>query len=88
MHLRYHSDLLRLEAVKFFMDGVIESGTAYLLEDYADTPGQRGHPYYSLEQFIELGSLCDRLGDCKSVYMPSVMLPSARPWMDLKPSRG
>jgi predicted amidohydrolase YtcJ len=62
MHLKYHSDTLRLEAVKFFMDGVIESGTAYLLEDYTDTPGQHGHPYYSLEQFTELVSLCDRLG--------------------------
>ena len=62
MHKKYRSDILRLEAVKFFMDGVIESGTAFLLEDYADTPGQHGHPYFSLEQFVELGSLCDRLG--------------------------
>ena len=59
---RVHTDLLRFEAVKLFMDGVIESGTAYLLEDYADEPGQRGHPYYSLDQFTELGALCDRLG--------------------------
>jgi hypothetical protein len=62
MHIKYHSDLLRLEAVKFFMDGVIESYTAFLLDEYADEPGQCGHAYYSLEQFVELGSLCDRLG--------------------------
>jgi hypothetical protein len=62
LHQEYHSDLLRLEATKFFMDGVIESGTAFLLDDYADAPGQKGHPYYPLEQFVELGSLCDRLG--------------------------
>jgi len=58
----YQSDRLRFEAVKLFMDGVIESGTAYMLEDYADSPGLRGHPYYSHEQFVELGGLCDRLG--------------------------
>jgi predicted amidohydrolase YtcJ len=58
----YHSDFLRFEAVKFFMDGVIESCTAYLLEDYADAPLQQGHSYYTPEQFNELGSLCDRLG--------------------------
>lgn len=62
MRSEHHSDLLRFEAAKFFMDGVIESGTAYLLGDYADTPGQRSHPFYSIEQFIEVTSLCDRLG--------------------------
>jgi len=62
MHSEVHSDLLHAGAVKFFMDGVIESGTAYLLEEYADAQGLCGHPFYSLEQFIELGSLCDRLG--------------------------
>ena len=63
-HLRskHHSDLLRFEAAKFFMDGVIESGTAHLLYEYADTPGHFGHSYYPLQQFIELGSLCDQLG--------------------------
>jgi len=62
MRSKYHSALLRLEAAKLFMDGVIESGTAYLLGDYADSPGQRSHPFYSIEQFIEVSSLCDRLG--------------------------
>jgi predicted amidohydrolase YtcJ len=60
--ITYRSDLLRFEAAKFFMDGVIESSTAYLLDDYSDIPGHCGHPNYPIEQFIELGSLCDRLG--------------------------
>jgi predicted amidohydrolase YtcJ len=58
----HRSDLLRFEAAKFFMDGVLESGTAYILDDYADAPGQKGHPYYTLEQFTEIGSLYDRMG--------------------------
>jgi predicted amidohydrolase YtcJ len=60
--LHYHSDLLRFEATKFFMDGVLESLTAYTLDDYPKNPGHKGHPYYSHELFVELGSLCDRLG--------------------------
>jgi len=58
---KYQSDYLRFDAAKFFMDGVIESGTAYLLKDYADMPG-RGYPYYTIKLFTELGGLCDRLG--------------------------
>ncbi len=58
----HRSDLLRFEAAKFFMDGVLESLTAYTLDDYPEHPGQRGHPYYPHEQFVELGALCDRLG--------------------------
>jgi len=62
LHSEYHSDMLRAGAVKFFMDGVIESGTAYLLDDYTDAKGFCGYPFYTLDQFIKLGSLCDRLG--------------------------
>ena len=39
---RYHDDLLSVVAVKFFLDGVIESHTAYLPAGYADDPRQRG----------------------------------------------
>jgi hypothetical protein len=59
---RYQTDLLRFEAAKFFMDGVIESCTAFLLENYANALSEHGHPYYSHEHFVELGSVCDRLG--------------------------
>lgn len=58
----HQTDLLRFQGAKFFMDGVLESLTAYTLDDYPGNPGHHGHPYYSLESFVELASLCDRLG--------------------------
>ena len=36
---------------KFFADGVVECHTAFLREDYADTPGNRGEPTFSPEAF-------------------------------------
>jgi len=39
---RYRSARARPVAAKIFLDGVIESGTAALLEDYDDRPGWRG----------------------------------------------
>lgn len=36
------SALVRVRTVKFFVDGVIENGTAALLEPYADAPGSYG----------------------------------------------
>lgn len=33
---------VRLTTTKFFIDGVVECHTAYLREDYSDTPGDRG----------------------------------------------
>lgn len=35
-----------VSAAKFFEDGVIEGHTAYLLDDYADAPGDRGEPLW------------------------------------------
>ena len=39
---RYHDDWLSVVALKFFMDGVIESHTAWLPDGYADDPKQTG----------------------------------------------
>jgi ABC-type glutathione transport system ATPase component/predicted amidohydrolase YtcJ len=40
----YPDDLVRVTAVKFFADGVVEGGTAYLKEPYASAPGApEGH---------------------------------------------
>jgi predicted amidohydrolase YtcJ len=49
-------------AAKFFMDGVIESYTALMLDDYADAPGNCGSALYSAELFNRLATACDRLG--------------------------
>lgn len=42
---------VRLNTAKFFADGVVECHTAFLREDYADTPGNRGEPTFSPEVF-------------------------------------
>ena len=58
----YQSDHVRAGAVKFFMDGVIESYTALLLEDYATRPNYRGDANYSAEHFTRLAIAAERLG--------------------------
>jgi predicted amidohydrolase YtcJ len=51
---------LRASAAKIFADGVIESGTAALLEPYLDKPGDRGKPRLEPEAFAQLASALDR----------------------------
>lgn len=48
--------------VKVFVDGVIESGTAALLGDYADKPGHRGVPIFDAETFRQTAIEIDRRG--------------------------
>jgi predicted amidohydrolase YtcJ len=55
-------DLARGGAAKFFMDGVLESHTALMVEPYADLPGARGDSLYSLEHFTRMAAECDRRG--------------------------
>jgi predicted amidohydrolase YtcJ len=55
-------DLARGGAAKFFMDGVLESYTALMIEPYADLPDSRGDSLYSLEHFTRLAAECDRRG--------------------------
>jgi predicted amidohydrolase YtcJ len=56
------TEMVRGGRAKFFMDGVIESGTALLLDDYADQPGYRGAAIFSADQFTPLAAEADRLG--------------------------
>jgi len=58
----YQSDMLRGGAVKMFMDGVLDSGTAVVLDDYPDAPGWRGDPLFSQERFNEIAVLADKMG--------------------------
>ena len=46
--------MFNILAVKILTDGVVEGHTAYLLEDYADTPGDRGKPEFDTEYLKEL----------------------------------
>lgn len=56
------TELVRAGCVKFFMDGVIESYTALLVEPYADSPGNYGAAIFEAEQFNRLAVEADRLG--------------------------
>lgn len=48
--------------VKFFMDGVIETGTGLLLDDYEGRPGWRGTAQFEPEHFTELALEADKHG--------------------------
>jgi len=62
MRREQHGSRLRSGFVKLFMDGVLESWTALLLQDYADRPGWSGESLFSLEDFTRLVAECDRRG--------------------------
>lgn len=68
MHADYASDYLRSGRVKMFMDGVIDSGTAVMVEDYADRPGWRGDPLHDAERFVAASIEADRRGLQISVH--------------------
>lgn len=62
MAARYRSDMLSSGFVKLFMDGVVDSGTAVMVDDYADRPGWRGEPLFEPRRFAEIAVEADRRG--------------------------
>ena len=62
MHQAYKGRYLRSGAVKMFMDGVVDSGTAVMLDDYPDHPGWRGDPLFSQAKFNAVAVAADALG--------------------------
>src|SRR5262249_49547578 len=48
---RYHDEWLAAGAAKFFLDGVIESHTAAMLEPYTDEPEQSGNLWWSADEY-------------------------------------
>ena len=60
-HMRrtWSSDHLWCNRVKLFMDGVLDSGTAFVLDGYPDAPSSTGDPLFSAEEFNEIASQCD-----------------------------
>ena len=56
----YNSDFLSSGLVKFFYDGVLDSYTACMVDDYADRPGITGDPLFTQEQFNEAAIEADR----------------------------
>ncbi len=59
---RYRSDMLASGFVKLFVDGVVDSGTAVMVEDYADQPGWKGEPLFEPERFARIAVEADRRG--------------------------
>jgi predicted amidohydrolase YtcJ len=55
-------EYVRGGAVKFFMDGVWESYTAYNIEPYADDQAINVDPIFSLQHFTRMASACDKMG--------------------------
>ena len=48
--------------LKMFMDGVIDNGTAFMLNDYPGRPGCRGEPIFDPVQFAKIAVEADRRG--------------------------
>lgn len=62
MNARFTSDKLSAGRVKMFMDGVLDSGTAVMIDDYGDQPGWRGEPLHSAERFNAAATDIDARG--------------------------
>ncbi|MFN4157881.1 MAG: amidohydrolase [Gemmobacter sp.] len=62
MTREYCDDWLQSGFVKMFMDGVMDSGTAYRLDDYPGQPGHRSVPLFAQERFNEIAVEADRRG--------------------------
>ena len=60
---RLNDDQLRVRAVKLYIDDVIESHTAAMLEPYSNDPEQAGTTFYTPADFDHLVAELDREGD-------------------------
>jgi len=58
----HRGNLVRCGSAKFFIDGVIESWTALMLEDYANKPGFRGESLWDFEDFTSRVTELDQAG--------------------------
>jgi len=58
----YNDEWVRTGAIKLFIDGVLESHTAALLEGYADRPSFKGELKFTPKEFNEVVERLDRMG--------------------------
>ena len=58
----FDDDWLTSGFVKMFMDGVVDSRTAYMLNDYPGHPGVRGEPLFPGPRFDRIATEIDRRG--------------------------
>jgi predicted amidohydrolase YtcJ len=68
MRNQYQGDMLHSGRVKIFMDGVLESMTALMLDDYPGFQGERGAPLFTARQFNEVATRADKHGLQISVH--------------------
>jgi predicted amidohydrolase YtcJ len=62
MRRTWASQRLWCNRVKLFMDGVLDSGTAFVLDGYPDDPASVGDPLFSADEFNEIAIACDKCG--------------------------
>jgi hypothetical protein len=61
MRHSYNAEMVRAGCVKFFIDGVIEGFTGWLVAPYADDPATCGAANYDIEHFNQLVAKADHL---------------------------
>ncbi len=59
---KYKSDMLHSGRVKLFIDGVLETLTAQMIDDYPGHPGNKGAPLYSPEELEAIVTRADSHG--------------------------
>ncbi len=59
---KYSSDFVHSGRVKLFIDGVMETLTAQMLDDYPGYPGNKGAPLYSADEMNAVVARADSLG--------------------------
>ncbi len=62
MTAEFDNDWLRSGFVKMFMDGVVDSRTAYMLNDYPGVPGHRAEPLFAADRFKAICTEADKRG--------------------------
>jgi predicted amidohydrolase YtcJ len=62
MTRQFNDDWLQSGFVKMFMDGVVDSRTAFMLEDYPGMPGHRSEPLFAPDRFRKIATEIDRRG--------------------------
>ena len=59
---KFTGDMLHCGSVKFFMDGVLESYTALMVDGFGDMPDNRCSALFQAEHFNRMAAEADRLG--------------------------
>jgi predicted amidohydrolase YtcJ len=62
MRAAYNGDMLHCHRVKIFIDGVLETLTALMIDDYPGHPGNKGAPLFTAADFDALVTRADRHG--------------------------